>query len=145
MVERLLILTAVAVAVVAGWAALGLLQRRRLRALAVQRPFAGIVPPGRPAVIAFTLPGCGECRARQAPALGRLGGQLGAAVQIVTLSAEAHAALVARLGILTVPTTVVLDADGAVRSLNQGFADEGRLLQQLGAVGLGSGAGPAQA
>lgn len=131
MLERLLILAALAALVALGWSALRLAQGRRLRKLAVRRPFATVVPAGRPAVVAFSLPSCGECRARQAPALARLQGRLGAAVTITTLSVEAHGPLVEELGIMTVPATVVLDAAGAVRALNQGFADEERLLRQL--------------
>lgn len=32
---------------------------------------------------------------------------------------------------MTVPATAILDPEGVVRTLNQGFADETRLLQQL--------------
>lgn len=131
MAERLLILLALAAALAVLWALLRLLHAHRLRALAARRPFAGLVPPGRPAVVAFTLPTCGECRARQAPALERLRRRLGAAAHIATLPADAHPDLVAQLGIMTVPATAVLDAEGSVRALNQGFADEARLLRQL--------------
>lgn len=131
MIERILILTALAALILAGWGVTRVVQRRRLRALADQRLFAGLVPAGRPAVVAFTLPTCAECRARQAPALERLRQQLGPAVQITTLSADTHATLVERLGIMTVPATAILDTQGAVRILNQGFADETRLRQQL--------------
>jgi thiol-disulfide isomerase/thioredoxin len=134
MVERLLILLALAGALAGGWQLLRLWQARRLRALAAERPFAELLPAGRPAVVAFTLPSCVDCRARQAPALERLRVQVGPAVQIAILPADAHGELVERLGILTVPTTVVVDAGGAVRFLNQGFADEARLAGQLAAA-----------
>lgn len=133
MAERLLILLALAAALVAGWRLLGLWQARRLRALAVERPFASILPGGRPAVVAFTLPSCVDCRARQAPALERLRASA-PAVEIAVLRADGHDELVERLGILTVPATVVLDAGGGVRFLNNGFADEARLAGQLAAL-----------
>lgn len=134
MLERLLILVALTAVLGVIWVLLRQHQARRLAVLASQRPFAGLVPVGRPAVVAFTLPTCAECRARQTPALERLRQQLGTTVQITTLSADAHATLVERLGIMTVPATAILDPEGAVRALNQGFADETRLLQQLDAV-----------
>jgi thiol-disulfide isomerase/thioredoxin len=133
MTERLLILLALAGALAGGWQLLRLWQARRLHALAAERPFDGLLPVGRPAVVAFTLPSCGDCRARQAPALERLRAQ-DPAVAITVLPVDGHGALVERLGILTVPSTVVLDARGGVRFLNQGFADEVRLAGQIAAV-----------
>jgi thiol-disulfide isomerase/thioredoxin len=134
MLERTVILLALAAALVIGWQALRLIQARRLRALAAEQPFAGIVPGGRPSVVAFTLPSCADCRARQAPALRRLGAQLGERASIQTLGADAYPNLVERLGLLTVPATLVLDGAGRVRFLNQGFADEQRLAEQLALV-----------
>ena len=48
-----------------------------------------------------------------------------------SLSAFDHPELVQRVGILTVPATVVLDAAGAVRHLNLGYASDGKLREQL--------------
>lgn len=131
MVERLLILAAVALGVALVWAGLRAWRARRVARLAGEAPLAGIVPPGRPAVVAFTSPGCAECRSRQAPALARLEAELGDAVTVRTLAAPDHPDLAGRLGILTVPATVVLDARGAVRQLNLGFAPAERLAEQV--------------
>jgi hypothetical protein len=145
MTERLLIVAGLAALLFGAWALLRLRQTRRLAALAGERPFQGLVPAGRPAVVAFTLPGCVECRARQAPALEQLRARRGGAVTtppgadeyvIATLRADAHPEVVERLGILTVPATAVLDAQGQVRFLNQGFADAARLGAQLDSVAL---------
>jgi hypothetical protein len=134
MAERLLIVAGLAALLAGAWALLRLRHRRRLRALAGERPLEGLVPGGRPAVVAFTLPGCAECRARQAPALEQLRAGRGGTVAVATLPADAHPAVVERLGILTVPSTAVLDADGQVRFLNHGFADAARLAAQLDSV-----------
>jgi thioredoxin-like negative regulator of GroEL len=131
MIDRLLILLALSGSIALGWLLLRRLLAQRLQLLATQRPFTALVPSGRPAIVAFTLPSCVECRTRQTPALTRLQQQLGAAAQITTLRADDHGDLVAQLGIMTVPATVVLDATGVVRALNHGFADEVRLLGQL--------------
>jgi len=131
MIERLLILLAFGSSIALGWLLLRRLLAQRLQQLATQRPFTALVPSGRPAIVAFTLPTCVECRTRQTPTLTRLQQQLGAAAQIMTLRADNHGELVTQLGIMTVPATVVLDATGVVRALNHGFADEARLLGQL--------------
>ncbi|MEI7769681.1 MAG: thioredoxin family protein [Chloroflexales bacterium] len=133
MIERALILVAVAAALAAGTWLLRAWQARRLRGLESERPFAGIVPAGRPAVVAFTLPTCVDCKARQVPALRRLSESFGDRVVIQTLTVSEHPDLADRLGLMTVPATAVVDAGGVLRHLNQGFADVERLTSQLGA------------
>jgi thioredoxin-like negative regulator of GroEL len=90
-----------------------------------------VVPPGKPAIVAFSTPSCAECRTRQAPALKQLATQFGEQVEIRSLQATEHPELVDRAGILTVPATVVLDARGVVRHLNLGFTDSETLASQL--------------
>jgi thiol-disulfide isomerase/thioredoxin len=131
MLERALVVLALAAAVVAIWVLVRLWRAWRLRRLRAARPLADLAPAGRPAVIAFSTPNCADCRHRQAPALARLAARLGDGATIRTLSAPDHPALVRQLGILTAPATVVVDADGRVRHLNLGYAPEARLRDQL--------------
>jgi thiol-disulfide isomerase/thioredoxin len=134
MIDRLVILALLVVAGAIVYAGVGVWQGRRMRRLASEAPFAQLVPPGRPAVVAFSTPSCAECRTRQAPALRRLSDRLGDRAVVASLSALEHPELVSKIGILTVPATVVLDARGAVRQVNLGFADEGRLAAQVQAA-----------
>jgi hypothetical protein len=131
MIERLTILAVLTVAIVAAWGLVGLWRVWKLRQLRSASPLAGIVPAGRPAVVAFSTPSCGECRTRQAPALARLVAEVGDAVAVRSLSALDHPDLVQQIGILTVPATVVLDQAGTVRHLNLGYASDAKLRQQL--------------
>jgi thiol-disulfide isomerase/thioredoxin len=131
MIERIVILLAVALSVAAIWGLVRLWQRRMVSQMQVATPFSALVPANMPAVIAFSSPTCSECRTRQAPALTRLEQELGAQVAIVRLSAPEHPELVEHAGILTVPATVVLDRSGVVRHLNLGFADTLRLKAQI--------------
>jgi thiol-disulfide isomerase/thioredoxin len=132
--ERLAILAILAVAVAAAWVLARAWRARRIAALRDRAPLAAIVPPGRPAVVAFSTPTCAECRTRQEPALARLRAELGDAISVRTIAAAEHAALVAQLGVLTVPATAVVDARGVVRQLNLGFADAARLAAQVRAL-----------
>jgi len=121
--DRLVALLVVALAVLAaaGW----VWQReRRLRArLRVQ---AG------PAVIAFTHRLCGPCHSQQLPALGRLRQRAGSGVRVEVVDVERAPHVARRFGIFTVPSTVVVGPDGRVVAFNHGFADEDKLLRQLG-------------
>src|SRR5262245_1805909 len=115
MLERFLILFLLALAIAAGWGLLRLWREWKLRRLRGAAPLTAVAPLGRPAVVAFSTPSCAECRTRQAPALERLAASLGTSVTVRSISALDHPELVGKIGILTVPATVVVDADGTVR------------------------------
>jgi len=135
MLERILILFILVLAILASWGVLRLWRGAKLRRLRGAAPLAGLVPAGHPAVVAFSTPSCAECHTRQAPALARLAVALGDSVTVRSLSALDHPDLVQRIGILTVPATVVLDRDGRVRDLNLGYASDERLREQLQRAG----------
>lgn len=76
--------------------------------------------PGRASLIAVVSAHCAIC-----PAQKRVISQLSAlypVLQIITLDAEQEAEQVRALSILTVPTTLLLDKDGAIAHVNHGFA-----------------------
>src|SRR5215217_2345432 len=131
MIERLVILIGLTLLIAAGWGLLCVWRSWKLRQLRGAAPLATVAPLGRPAVVAFSTPSCAECKSLQAPALSRLNAALGEAVTVRSLSALEHPDLVQQIGILTVPATVVLDAAGAVRHLNLGYASDARLREQL--------------
>ena len=131
MIDRLLVLVFVAAVIAAGWGMLRLWRAWMLRRLRADTPLAGLIPAGRPAIVAFSTPTCTECRTRQAPALARLSAALGDAIIVRSLSALDHPDLVDRIGILTVPATVILDGEGHVRNLNLGYASVERLHAQV--------------
>ena len=131
MIERIIILIVLACAIAAGWALIRLWSAWKLRSLRASAPLGDLAPSGRPAVIAFSTPSCAECRTRQTPALTRLSAALGDDVTVRSLSALEHPELVQKIGILTVPATVVLDRRGVVRHLNLGYASDARLREQV--------------
>jgi thioredoxin-like negative regulator of GroEL len=132
--ERLWVvfLVAAAVAAGAGWV---WWRDRRVRARLR-------LSPG-PAVIAFTHRLCVPCRTQQLPALRRLQEAAGPRVRVEVVDVEADPQAARRFGIFTVPSTVVVGPDGLVVAFNHGFADERKLLRQLGWDA--SGASPARA
>jgi thiol-disulfide isomerase/thioredoxin len=135
MIERVIILIALALLIVVIWASVRVWSAWKLRRLRAAAPLADLAPAGRPAVIAFSTPSCAECHTRQAPALSRLAAALGDQVTVRSLSALEHPDLVQKIGILTVPATVVLDSVGTVRHLNLGYTSDARLREQLAGAG----------
>lgn len=89
--------------------------------------------PEGPAVIAFTHRLCAPCRTQQLPALQRLRQLAGPGVRVEVVDVEQQPQVARRFGIFSVPSTVVVGPHGRVVAFNHGFADEVKLLRQLGA------------
>ncbi len=94
-------------------------------------------------ILNFSSPDCSQCFRLQAPALRRLLEARSGEVRVLDVDAPGSPELTKRYQVLTVPTTVVLDATGQARAVNFGFAPTERLLAQVDAV-LGKSE-PAQA
>src|SRR2546421_6431204 len=85
-------------------------------------------------ILAFQSEDCRQCHTLQAPALKRLLETCGDTVAVVEVDAPDAPELTQRYRVLTLPTTVVLDATGNARAVNYGFASTQRLLEQVHAV-----------
>jgi len=88
-------------------------------------------PASRPYILYFTTAACSICRTHQEPALRRLG----AGVDVRRVDAIAEPELARRFDVITVPTTVVVAADGSPAHVNYGFASAQRLESQLATIG----------
>ena len=136
MLERFLILlagVAIAAAACLIWRAW---QRRRLAAVAEQvapPAVAHLVDRTKPAVLYFTTPECAQCRLQQTPILSQLAAKVDVAVH--KLDAVEQEALARFYGIMTVPTTVVLDGQLRPVAVNHGVAPLPKLLAQVGEGG----------
>lgn len=115
---------------------------RRQRALSASLPdtLSGVINTDNTTnkahvrILAFSTPDCQQCHRLQVPALQRVLEARGEAVAIVDIDATASPELAQHYQVLTVPTTVVLDAIGQPHAVNYGFANTRRLLEQVDAV-----------
>jgi thiol-disulfide isomerase/thioredoxin len=131
MIERIVFLI-----LFAGFSALayGLLRRwqvRRAARFAPGDPLLATLRPGVPAILYFTTPFCGPCITQQRPALQRLRDLLGDGVQVIEVDAMAQQDAADRWGVLSVPTTFILDGQGRPRQINHGVAGVDKLMQQV--------------
>jgi thioredoxin 1 len=92
--------------------------------------------PGVPAILYFTTPSCVPCRTAQGPAIDRLATALGDALQVIKIDAQARPEVADHWGVLSVPTTFVLDCSGKPRFFNAGVAPVDKLEKQLLQAGL---------
>jgi len=87
--------------------------------------------PGKPGILSFGSPDCRSCVYAQKPALRKLSGELGGAVQIIEFDVTQRPELAKRYGVLSLPTLFIVDAEGAARRVNHGFVASAELRKQL--------------
>ena len=123
------------------WSGQRFVEVRRRQALAAAPPgiFSEISDgevQSRPLVriLAFSSAKCHQCHQLQAPALKRVLEARGTDVSVVDVDAPGEPELAQRYQVLTVPTTVVLDAKGRAHAVNYGFANTVKLLEQVDEV-----------
>jgi thiol-disulfide isomerase/thioredoxin len=103
-----------------------ILTRKHAHALPERQPDSG-----RSAIVYFTTPTCVPCKTFQRPALDRLKAWLGDSLEILEIDASSRPDLASEWGVLSVPTTFVLDPSGRSRFVNHGVATAEKLLRQV--------------
>jgi hypothetical protein len=124
------------------WAGRRYVERRRRAALAALP--AGAAGAGQTAyagegsapvrILAFSSADCHQCHQFQIPALQRVTEARKNQVIVEEIDAPSSSELTQRYHVLTLPTTVVLDASGRARAVNYGLANTQRLLEQVDEV-----------
>lgn len=88
--------------------------------------------PGVPAIVYFSTPTCAPCRLQQTPTLQQLLDDLGEQqVQVIKVDATEQPEAADRWGVLSVPTTFVLDRNGKPRTVHNGVVDLKTLKREL--------------
>lgn len=102
----------------------------------VQRLAQSEVPPSvrqlisdSPAILYFTTPECAQCRFQQAPVLEQLTER--ASVAVYGIDAVAQQELARHYGVVTVPSTVLLDPRLQPVAINHGLATPEKLNRQI--------------
>ena len=113
-------------------------QRRRvLAAVPITSGSAGIdasASLSQVRILAFSSDDCRQCHEMQIPALQRVLDARGSKVSVAEVDAPNSPDLTQRYRILTLPSTVIMDAAGRAHAVNYGFANTKRLLEQVDEV-----------
>jgi thiol-disulfide isomerase/thioredoxin len=88
-------------------------------------------PPNKPVLVYFTTPDCVPCKTVQRPAINRVSDLLGEELEVVEIDATERPDLAKAWGVMSVPTTFVLDMRGEARYVNNGVARAEKLLEQI--------------
>ena len=86
-----------------------------------------------PTLVYFTTSMCALCRSTQMPALERLKIIMND-INIIKVNAHEDSVSSKRWGVVSVPTTFILDRTGTPVKVNNGFVDENKLQTQLRAA-----------
>jgi len=87
--------------------------------------------PNKPVLVYFTTPDCAPCKTVQRPAIDRISRVLGEKLEVVEIDATERPDLAKTWGVMSVPTTFLLDASGEARYVNNGVARAEKLLEQI--------------
>ena len=87
--------------------------------------------PGAFTLVYFTTPTCVPCKTVQRPAIQSLRQMLGNALHVVEIDAAERPELADRWGVMSVPTTFLIDPRGKLRHVNHGVARAEKLLMQI--------------
>ena len=88
-------------------------------------------PPDKPVIVYFTTPDCVPCKTVQRPAIEQVSSLLGERLEVIEINAYEKPDLAKTWGVMSVPTTFVLDARGEARYVNNGVARAEKLLEQI--------------
>jgi len=113
---------------VAGTVVLAIAGLEAVRSSRARRRAVGArsAPAADPYILYFTGESCTVCRTHQEPALAKLG-----SVRVDKVDAIAERELADRFQVYTLPTTVVMTAEGRALHVNYGYAPANKLDRQL--------------
>ncbi len=135
MITRLIIVLTI---ILLGTAAYFVMTRRHLGRLSQSNELKDSLPgyqTGQPAIVYFWSTTCTTCKTMQTPVIEDLHAGHGDSIQIVKINAGEHMDLAGQWGVMSVPTTFVLDVTGTVTHVNHGATRADKLLRQLGSEG----------
>ena len=89
-----------------------------------------------PSMLYFTGAACTICHTAQKPALRALAVGLPSGVEIREVDIAEEPALARQYRVMSLPTTIVLDAAGQITDINVGFANVDTLRRQLVDAGM---------
>ncbi|MFN3492746.1 MAG: thioredoxin family protein, partial [Anaerolineales bacterium] len=87
--------------------------------------------PNKPVIVYFTTPDCVPCKTIQRPALDKLTSTFGDNLQVIEIDATERPDLAKTWGVMSVPTTFLLNSKGEARYVNNGVTRAEKLMEQL--------------
>jgi thiol-disulfide isomerase/thioredoxin len=114
-------------------AAIAMVLVRRRGIQRAQNAIQGLgITPGILTIVYFWSPHCHACRNAQKPILERIVEEYGEKyLQLIAYNVDESADIAKAWGVMTIPTTFIIDQSGEVLFVNSGLATDGVLHRQL--------------
>jgi len=87
--------------------------------------------PRKPVLVYFTTPDCAPCKTVQRPAIEQVSNLFGEKLHVIEINVYERPDLARVWGVISVPTTFLLDARGEARYVNNGVARANKLMKQI--------------
>jgi len=87
--------------------------------------------PRKPVLVYFTTPDCAPCKTVQRPAIEQVSNLFGEKLHVIEINVYERPDLARVWGVISVPTTFLLDARGEARYVNNGAARANKLMEQI--------------
>lgn len=101
----------------------------------IESPAANFFPnyvAHKPGIVLFTADYCGPCKHRQRPTIQKVIAHFGEqTIQFIMVDVDQLPEVANRWGVMSLPTTVVLDKDGKPIHINHGVTPQETLQRQL--------------
>lgn len=130
MIERLIITALVAGIALIAYRFAFARQQNRIHALADTDPLLSAIALDHPTIVYFTSPTCLPCKTVQQPALEQLQQDL-QDIQVIKVDVTTDPDAARRWGVMTAPTTFILDRSGRPDAINYGSVDAQQLKTQI--------------
>ena len=86
---------------------------------------------GKPGIILFTTPQCAPCKTVHRPMIQRILNRLDSSLQYIEVDATEYPELAAEWGVVSVPTTYLLEENGRSKYVHFGLVNENILTKQI--------------
>lgn len=129
MIERLVIATMLAILGVVLYQLFTRRQLAQISAKSFADPILTGLNPDVPTIVYFTTPNCIPCKTQQQPAIKKVRDTQ--EIQLVQIDATQNPDAADRWGVMSAPTTFVLDGEFKPKAVNHGLANETKLLKQV--------------
>lgn len=89
----------------------------------------------KPGIVLFTADYCGPCKHRQRPNIQKVIAHFGeSTIQFIMVDVDELPEVANRWGVMSLPTTVILDKDGKPIHINHGVTEQETLQKQLQSI-----------
>ncbi|MFP4323247.1 MAG: thioredoxin family protein [Anaerolineales bacterium] len=139
MIERLVLAGVLALLGLGGYYLLRRVALGRAAARSLADPLLSNYRAGLPGVMLFTADYCAPCKFQQRPNIQRALDQIGAErVQFIQVDVQQDPDAAQRWGVMSLPTTYILDTEGRPREVHHGVVSAERLHAQILSVSKGA-------